>query len=147
MRYNNAGSDVCERHAPPRSWGGFGKSASLLTSTSVRLSVQFLHGDTPSTELAVLACIVPAGTVQHLVLLGRDSWMRFAQRTYTILLRQPSQPIFGELSSSVSRNEGLSTFFSETRPTTDTFHLEFAGVHAISLSSTPTLVLVNLVRF
>ena len=90
MKYNNPGSDACERHAPPRSWGGFGKSAPLLISTSVRLSVQFLHGDTPSAELAVLGCIVPVGTMQHLVLLGRDSWMHFAQRIYTILPRQPS---------------------------------------------------------
>ena len=31
-------------------------------------------------------------------------------------------------------------------PTTDIFHLEFVGVHAISLSYTPSLVRVNLVR-
>ena len=47
IKYHNAGSDACERHAPPRSWGGFVKSTPLLTSTSVRLSIQFLHGDTP----------------------------------------------------------------------------------------------------
>eukprot|EP00904_Undaria_pinnatifida_P011359 jgi/Undpi1/7353/HiC_scaffold_22.g09826.m1 len=87
-----------------------------------------------------------AGTMQHNVLLGRDSWMRFAQRTYTILPRQPSQPIFGELSLSAPLTEGLSTFLSDNQPTTDTFHLEFAGVHAISLSSTPTLVPVNFVH-
>ena len=144
MKYNNAGSDVCEQHTPPRSWGGFVRSAPLLTSTSVRRRIQFLHGDTPSAELAVWACIVPAGTMQHPFL--RHSWMRFAQRTYTILPRQPSQPIFGELSISVSRSEGLTTFISNRRPTTDTIYLEFAGVHAISLSSAPSLVPVNLVR-
>eukprot|EP00904_Undaria_pinnatifida_P010765 jgi/Undpi1/6819/HiC_scaffold_21.g09295.m1 len=41
---------------------------------------------------------------------------------------------------------GLSTFLSENRPTTDTFHLEFAGVHKMSLLSTPTLVPVEMVR-
>ena len=92
-KYNNAGSDICERHAPPRSWGGFGKSPPLLTSASVRISIQFLHGDTSSAELAVWACIVPAGTMQHPALLGRDSWMRFSKRTHTILPRQLSQPI------------------------------------------------------
>ena len=44
------------------------------------------------------------------------------------------------------RTEGLPTFISDNRPTTDTFHLEFAGVHAISLLSTPSLVPVSLVR-
>lgn len=37
----------------PRSWGGFGENVPLLTSTSVRLSVQFLHGDISSVEVAV----------------------------------------------------------------------------------------------
>ena len=72
--------------------------------------------------------------------------MRFAQRTYTILPRQPSQPIFGERSLSAPRTEGLSAFISDNRPTTDTFHLEFANVQAISLLSTPSLAPVNLIR-
>lgn len=59
--------------------------------------------------------------------------------------RQPSQPAFGELSLSISCTEGPSTFPHDKRPTTDAFHLEFAGMHAISLSSTPSLVPVNLV--
>ena len=63
--------------------GRFWPTAPLLTSTSVRLSIQFLHGNTPSAQLAVWACIDPHGTMQHPVLLGRDSWMRFEQRTYT----------------------------------------------------------------
>ena len=84
--------------------------------------------------------------MQHPVLPGRDCWMRLAQRTYTILPSQPSQPIFGELSLSVSLTEAPPTFTSDNRPTTDTFHLQYAGVHAISLSSTPFLVPVNLVR-
>ena len=99
------------------------KLAPLLTSTSVRLSIHFLHGETPSAELAVWACIVPAGTMQHPVLLGRDSWMLYAQRTCTILPPQPSQPIFGELSLSVPRTEGLSTFISDNRPTQYHFRL------------------------
>ena len=71
--------------------------------------------------------------------------MRFAQRTYAILPRQPSQPIFSGLSLLVTRTEGLSTFKSDNRPTTHTFHVELAGVRAMSRSSTPSLVPVNLV--
>ena len=55
-------------------------------------------GDIPSAELGVWACIVPPGTMQHPVLLGRDIWMRFEQRTYTTLPPQPPQPTCGELS-------------------------------------------------
>ena len=146
MKHNSAGLDACERHAPPRFWGGFGESPPLLTSTSDRLSIQFPHGDTPFAELAAWACIVPAGTMQHPVLLGRDGWMRLTQRTHTILPRQPSQPIFDDHSLSVPRTEGLSTFISDYRPTADISHLEFAGVHAVSLSPTLFLVPVNLVR-
>ena len=146
IKHNSAGSDACERHAPPRSWGGFGKSPSILTSTSDRLSIQFLHGDTPVAELAAWVCIVPAGTMQHPVLLGRDGWMRLTQRTHTILPRQPSQPIFDDHPLSVPRTKGLSTFISDHRPTADTSHLKFAGVYEISLSSTLFLVPVNLVR-
>ena len=87
MKASNAASTICEQHAPPRSRGDLGKSAPLLTSTSVRPNIQFLHGNTPSAELVVWACIVTHGTKQHPVLLGRDSWMRFDQRTYTILPR------------------------------------------------------------
>ena len=36
-----AASAACERSFSPRSWGGFGESAPLRTSTSIHLSVQF----------------------------------------------------------------------------------------------------------
>ena len=72
--------------------------------------------------------------------------MRFEQRTYTILPRQPSQPTFGEFSLNTPCTNCLSTFIRDNRPTTGTFHLEFAGVHTISLPPTPSLVPVNLVR-
>ena len=44
-----------------------------------------MHVDTPSAELAVWAGIVLLGTVQHPVLLGHDSWMRFAVRLFFFL--------------------------------------------------------------
>ena len=84
--------------------------------------------------------------MQHPVLLGRDKWVRFEQRTYTILPRKPSRPVFGEISLTTHYTNGFPTFVHDNRPTTDVFHLEFDGDHAISLSSTPSLVPVNLVR-
>ena len=52
-------SAACEGPCSPRSWGGFGESAPLRTSTSIRLSVQFFRGNEPTCFLAVWACVVP----------------------------------------------------------------------------------------
>ena len=48
-----AGSFACERTCAPRSRGGFGASAPLHTSTSIRLSVQFFRADESTCSLAV----------------------------------------------------------------------------------------------
>lgn len=115
-KHNNSASDTCEQNDSPRSWGGFGKSAPLLTSIAVRLSTQFWHNNTPSAEDAVGVYIVPHGTTKHPVLLGRDSSMRFEQRTYTTLPRSPSGPSFGELSLTTPYTDDLSTFIYDNRP-------------------------------
>ena len=73
------------RKCVPRSWGDFGESAPLQTSTSVRLSVHLFRADKPTCSLAVWACVVPPSVMQHAVLLGRDSWMRFKSRSYRSL--------------------------------------------------------------
>lgn len=83
--------------------------------------------------------------MQHSVLLGRDSWMRFEQRTHTILPRQPSQPTFGSLSFCIPYAGGLSTFANYNRSTDDVYHLRYAGLEAVSFSPKPSLVPVNLV--
>ena len=50
---------ACERSCTPRSWGGFGESAPLQTSTSIRLSVQCFRTDESTCSLAIWACVVP----------------------------------------------------------------------------------------
>ncbi len=156
LKASSSASDQCIRHAQPRSWGGFGTAAPLTTSDSIRLSIQFMRSDsntkTPTAALAVWACIVPAGTMQHSILLGRDSWMRFGQRSYTTLPRQPSlphhnpPPTQGELTLHHHGPSGTSAFIPDDRYTDDVYHLRFAGTKTVSLSPTPTLVKVNLVR-
>ena len=84
--------------------------------------------------------------MQHSVLLGLDSWMRFEQHTYTILPRQPPQSAFRELFLTTLCTDGLSTFIHDNRLTTDTFHLELACNRTISLPLTPSLMPVNKVR-
>ena len=73
MERAGAASAICERHTPPRSCGGVGKSSPLQTSAAVRYRVQFFQGDQPTASLAVWAYVVPAEAMQHDVLLGRDS--------------------------------------------------------------------------
>lgn len=87
----------------------------VLIWTSVRLSVQFLDGDTPRAELAVWACIVSRGTMQHPVALGHDSWIRFEQRTCSTLSGQPFQSTFGNFSLCTS----MPTVFPRSSGTTD----------------------------
>ena len=78
--------------------------------------------------------------------------MRFGRRSYTTLPRQPSlphqppEPTRGELHLHHSDPNGASAFVPDDRSTDDIYHLRFAGPIAISLSTTPTLVEVNLVR-
>ena len=145
-------TDECERQNSPRSWGGFGTSTPLSISVSIRLSIQFKHHQTPTAALAVWACVVSAGTMQDPILLGRDSWMRFERSSCITLLRQPQlphqppQPIRGELSLHHHDTNGASAFIPDDRYTDDIYHLRFAGTKVISLSSSPKVIKVNLVR-
>ena len=75
-----AASTVCERPCNTRSWGGFGGSAPLRISTSIRLSGQFFRDNGPTCSLTVWACVFPPSVMQHAVFLGRESWMRFNTR-------------------------------------------------------------------
>ena len=97
-----------ERNCAPRFWGGSGESAPLQTSISIRLSVQFFPADEPTCSLVVWACVVPALVMQHEVLLGRDSWMRFNNRTYRFVPpRAMDHRMFGEIELSHHAPAGL----------------------------------------
>ena len=80
-----AASNIRERHTSSRSWGGFGNSPPLQSSTTVRLGVPFFHDDRPTTSLAVWAYVAPDEATQDDVLLGSDSWMRSNDRSYRTL--------------------------------------------------------------
>ena len=84
-----AASAACERPCSPRCWDGFGESSPLRTSTSIHLSVHFFRDNEPTSSLAVWACVAPPSVMQHAVLLGRDSWMRFNTRSYRAMTPRP----------------------------------------------------------
>ena len=90
MLAGGAAALVSSRALPVVPYGGFGKSALLRTSTSVRLSVQFFRAEQPTSSFAVWACVVPPSVMQHAVLLGCDSWMRFNTRSNRSFPPRPS---------------------------------------------------------
>ena len=148
MKITGAATTACERNTPPRAWGGFGTSAPLQTTKTVRVSVQFLRGEEPTASLGVWMFVVPDGTMQHAVLLGRDSWMRFDSRSYATLPSPSSScRTKGELTlSHLDGTRGASAFARHQTASGGAFHLRYAGTTGISLTPEPRLVEVDLVR-
>ena len=147
MKRAGAASAICEQHTPPRSWGGFGKFPPLQISTTVLLSVHFLHNNRPTTSLAVQAYVVLAEAMQHDVLFERDSWMRFNDRSYRTLPPHPgNNRISGELTLSLPGLHGATAFVPDSSARHESFHLLYAGDAGITLSRDHPLVEVDLVR-
>ncbi len=147
MKASGAASAAFEKRTQPRCWGGFGKSAPLQTSTMVRLSVQFLRKKCPTASLAVWAYLVDDSVMQHDVLLGHDSWMRFTERAYrTLPVRRPGDRVFGELTLGLHSETGATAFIHDVSETSDNYQLRYAGQWPIQLHPEHQLVQVELVR-
>ena len=133
---------------PERRWGGFGDEKLLSTDKRVRLTVQFLHGDKPTAALAVWAYIVPDGTMQHPVLLGRDSWMRFKNRQYRILPCPAGSRPLAELDLVYIPFYGNRSYLPDPQVPSpaERFHLVYAGANAVDVGSGPQILEVNLIR-
>lgn len=80
MIRTGAARPACARSTPPHVWGGYGTSAPLIATKSVRIYVQFQHNEESTARLAVWKYDVPDGTLQRAVSLGRNSWVRFPKR-------------------------------------------------------------------
>ena len=111
------------------------------------MTVQFNHNGTPSASLAVGMYIVPNETMRCPLLLGRDSWMRFHSRSYQTLSPQPDGRIFGELTLSLcDDNLSSAAAYIRNHEVSDAaYHLVYDG-HGVSLTDSPQLIPVNLVR-
>ena len=140
-------SSACERPCSPRPWGGFGESAPLRTLTSIRLSVQFFRDNDPTCSLAVCTSVVPPSVMQHAVLLGRDSWMRFSTRSYCALPPHPRDDrALGELTLSHLATTGVSAYAIDPTASGGGFHLLYDGNVGVTLLDDPQLLEVNSVR-
>ena len=143
MKRAGASSAICERHTPPRCWWAFGKSTPLQTSTAMRLSVQFFH-DHPTTSLAVWAYVVSAEAMEYDVLLGRDNWMRFNDRSYRMLApRSGNTRVLGKRTLSLRGLHDATAFVLDSSTHPESFHLLYAGDADITLSRDYRLVDVD----
>ena len=124
-----------------------GESVPLKTSTSVCLSVQVFRENETTGSLAVWACVVPPSVMQHAVLLGRDSWMRFNSRSYRFLPPRPSdQRVSGELELVHHTPTGMSVYAIDPAASDDGFHLRYEVAAGIAPPDNPQLLAVDLVR-
>ena len=147
MRLVGAASATCDRPCSPRSWGGFGESAPLRTSTSIRLNLQFFRDNQQTCSLTVWACVVSPSVMQHAVLLDRDSWMRYTTRSYRALPPRPHDSwVLGELTLSHRSKTGVSAYAIDPIAEVGGFHLLYEGTVGVTLSDEPQLIEVNLVR-
>ena len=119
----------------------------MRTSTSIRLSAQFFRDNEPTISLGVWACVVSPLVMQHAVLLGRDSWMRFNTRSYRALLPRPhDKRVFGELTLPHHAKTGVVACDIDPTATDGGFHLLYGGIVGVILSDEPQPLEVNFVR-
>lgn len=91
--------------------------------------------------------IVLSEALQHDVLLERDGYMWFSERSYRKLLPHPGDNLaFGELTLSRQNPPGAVAFLSDCSASTGDYHLLYAGDRGVSLSRVHQLVHVSLVR-
>ena len=85
--------------------------------------------------------------MQHDVLLGRDSWMRFNDRSYRTLDPRPgNNRVLGELTLSLPGLHGATAFAADSSAHHRSSHLLYAGDADITLSHDHRHVDVDLVR-
>ena len=131
----------------PSLLGWFWRTRPLRTAIRIRLSVQFFREKGPTCSLAAWACVVPTPVMQHAVLLGRESWVRFNTRPYRALAPRPlDNRVLGELALSHHATTGVAAYAVDLAATNGGSHLLYDGTTGVALSDKPQLLAVNLVR-
>ena len=86
-----------------------------------------------------------SSVLQHAVLLGRGSWMRFNTRPYRTLPPCPiDSRILGELTLSHDATTGVAAYAVDPAAPNGAFHLLHDSTTGLALSDEPQLVTVNL---
>ena len=129
----------------PRRWGGFADSMELLqTNSSACLSVQLSKGKKPTVRMKVPCHIVPPMILQHGLLLGRDSFLKFQNHTYPTLPKEAERSVEGVLT--LSQNPEKNVALIRPTSTENDYHLRYVGKDTVSLTSHPCMLMVMLVR-
>ena len=81
-----------------RRWGEFTDSTETLkTNRSPCRRVQFHREQKPTAQMKLCCHIIPPMVLQHDLLLGRDSFLKFEHHTYATLPQQTGRAVVGEL--------------------------------------------------
>ena len=81
--------------------------------------------------------------LQHGLLLGRDSFLKFQNHTYVTLPKEAGRPVKGVLT--LSQNIEKNVALIEPTNTENDYHLRCMGKHTVSLTSRPCMLMVMLV--
>ena len=93
-----ASADMIAVNDKPRKWGGFTESEEVLqTNSTAGLSVQFYNSKEPTAYMQLYCHIVTPTDLQHDLLLGRDSFLKFQNHTYATLPNETGKPSVGIL--------------------------------------------------
>ena len=88
--------------------------------------------------------IIPPMVLQHGLLLGRDSFLKFRNHTYATLPKEAKRPMEGVLT--LSRNPEKNVALVHPTNTENDYHLRYAGKDMVSLTSHPCMLMAMLVR-
>ena len=93
-----ASADMIAVNDKPRKWGGFTESEEALqTNSTAGLSVQFDNSKEQTAYMQLYCHIVTPTALQHDLLLGRDSFLKFQNHTYATLPNETGKPSVGIL--------------------------------------------------
>ena len=88
--------------------------------------------------------IVPPMVLQHGLLLGRDSFLKFQNHTYATLPKEAERPVEGLLT--LSQNPEKHVALIQPTNTENDYYLRYVGNDMVSLTSRPCMLMVMLVR-
>ena len=88
--------------------------------------------------------IVPSMVLQHGLMLGRDSFLKFQNHTYATLPKKAGRPVEGVLT--LSQNTEKDVALIQPTNTEHDYHLRYVGKDTVSLTSQPCILMLMLVR-
>ena len=103
------------------------------------MGVQFFRRDEPTCSLTLWACVVPPPRMQHAVLLGRNSWVRFKTRSYRVIPPRPrDNQVLGERTLFHHATTGVAAFAVKPASTNGGFTSSMITLHVLLCRASPS---------